>query len=64
MITTTFTKDNIKLYVVEGMVKPLPGALLKSFCVFEGIMAFYLVVWGIVDCGITLFNRKKGVKKA
>jgi hypothetical protein len=61
---TTFTKDNVKLYIIEGMIKPLPATLLKSFCVFEGIMGFWLLVWGAADFCVTMHNKKKGVKKA
>ena len=62
-MTTTFTKANVKTFVVEGMLKPLPAYILKQIAVYEASMTMFIGLWWLLD-RITLRKEKKGGTKS
>lgn len=51
-------KSQIKDFVVEVMIKPVPKILLKSFAMYEGTV----LVCALLVSGILLISKKFGKK--
>lgn len=51
-------KPIIKSFVVEGMLKPLPGVMLRSAAIYEGTIIVTFLALGLVGLVGSLFKKK------
>ena len=51
-------KETIKSFVVEGMLKPLPGVMLRSAAIYEGTLIVTVLALGLISWIVGLIKKE------